>query len=233
MLSSVPSVAVRFLFACSAVCLVTSSARSQNPKEFQTTGHFDPKSLSVKFAGEAKQNEAFEKPVGGGLIFRLAPNASGWPPGWEIRINADTEADSGETTSPDFVWVVTPPYRSSNPRHLDTQYGISLKDAVAWSPRDFSFVLTGKDYKSAKTALDKVLWPKTEQEQQQGLEEIARVPVGVGLLTILDSHVTEGKAEGNVGSIDWIKFTVELRLPCDFPIAKNLTADRRTCTRLR
>lgn len=223
----IPCVVLR-VAAAVAIGVLAFSGGSQQPSDLPTTGHFDPKFLIVKFAGEAEQNKAFDKPLGGGLTFRLAPNGKNWPTGWEIRIAPVTSAVPGEEAQ-DFVWVVTPPYRSSNARYLDTQYGITSKEAVAWSPREFSFVLSSSDYAAAKASAEKVLWPKTDQQEQEGLDELARIPVGIGTLAILDSRVAAGKGEGDFGSIDWIKFTVELHLPCSFPASKDLAPDRSVC----
>jgi hypothetical protein len=192
-----------------------------------TTGYVEPDSQVLKFGGEAKQHEKFEKPLGGGLVFGLAPNGDGWPTGWEIRVAAGATLNE---KADDFVWVVTPPYHSSNTRYLDTQYGIRSNEAVAWTPRDFSFVLSAADYQAAAAAVDKVLYAKTVEDEQEGLEELGKITVGTGTLAILDSRVTEGKSDDDFGAIEWIKFEVELRLPCSFPVAKELAADRSFCS---
>lgn len=191
-----------------------------------TTGYVEPNSQVLKFGGEAKEHEKFEKPLGGGLVFGLAPNGDGWPTGWEIRVAAGATLDE---KADDFVWVVTPPYHSSNARYLDTQFGIASKEAVAWTPRDFSFVLSASDYKAAAAAVDKMLYANTDEHEQEGLDELGHITVGTGTLAILDSRVTEGKGDDDFGAIEWIKFEVELRLPCSFPVNEGLSADRSRC----
>lgn len=167
---------------------------------------------TVHFAGELKGREVFAKEIGQHLVFRLNPAREPNISGWTIEIHPKNET-SGEYT--EFVYVVTPPYRFRNARYLDTSYGISAKEAVAWTPRTFYFVLDKDEYKLAGDALDKTLWPGNYSDDVvdaagKVLEELTK---GEGELRILDSKISEGKNEKESGKIDWLKFAVELKFP--------------------
>jgi hypothetical protein len=65
--------------------------------------------------------------------------------GCRIGVAPKTDRAAG---GDDLVWVATPPCRSYNPRYLDTSYGITVRQALAHSPREFSFVLNCADYRT-------------------------------------------------------------------------------------
>ena len=156
---------------------------------------------SLRFQGTVNHGQEFRKSIGRGLVFVLRPKDDGW----DITVQPE-----GAAVSPgcnDFVWVATPPYRFSNPRYLDTSYGIDAREAVKWSPREFAFVLTAADCKTEQDRVARVLWPYnySEQEVKQAEEKLGTSPLGKGLLAILDSRFG--------GQIDWLKFEVRISLP--------------------
>ena len=57
-------------------------------------------------------------------------------------------------------------------------------------------------------------------------------PVATGRLSILDSRVKDPASKDDVGSIEWIKFKVELRVPCSFSVVAGtgrVTVDSSAC----
>lgn len=156
----------------------------------------------VRFSGEVSRGVSFERKLWPGLVFVLKANDSGW----DISVTDGTDRDS------DFVRVVTPPYRFDNPRYLGTVYGHSAADAVAWTPRSFSFVTSGADYMRADDAVRKLLWPSGLPETEIGAAEktLAQVPRGNGVLKI-----TGAKLLAANGWIDSLAFEVEIRPPVD------------------
>ena len=172
---------------------------------------------SLKFSGELKKGQAFEKDVDSKLLFRLAPELHpANPQGWTIEIRSQADPKH------DYVWVATPPYRSSNPRYLDTGYGISARQAVDWSPRTFDFVLTEQDYEKLNGAVRILLWPYTYTEEEHDeaeklWNEMLTNRTGQGRLQIVDFRLGSAGAEDEVGWIESLKFEVELCLPKDVP----------------
>lgn len=163
-----------------------------------------------RFGGEVTHGQPFERSLGGDLVFRLAPSPAGNPPGWTIEVRS--RALPGPEN--EFSWVVTPPYRAWNPRYLDTSYGWSARDAIAFGERDFHFVMTGADYRAAAEAVRKLLWPAglPEGELDQARRALDGVPRATGRLVIFDSRLA-GTEQGGPGWIEWIRFEVEVCLP--------------------
>ncbi len=165
-----------------------------------------------RFGGEVSRGQPFEHPLGGDLVFHLAPSPAGNPPGWTIEVRSP--ALPGPEN--EFSWVVTPPYRAWNPRYLDTSYGWSAREAITFGPRDFHFVTSGADYRSAAEAVRKLLWPAglPERELEEARRDLDGVRRATGRLVILDSRLG-GMAQGDPGRIEWIRFEVEVCLPTD------------------
>ena len=165
----------------------------------------------VRFQAEASAGQEFRRDLGRGLTFVLKPDESGWT----ITVTPAGPAGQG---CDDFVWVVTPPYRSYNQRYLEASYGTTAAEAVKMSPREFQFVLNATDCKREGERVDRVLWPYnyTDDQVKKAEAKLGSSPLGKGRLTILDSktspsgELVEGK---DFGKIDWIKFAVEIRFP--------------------
>ncbi len=173
---------------------------------------------STRFGGEVSQGQTFRKGIGHGLDFVLMPSSehSGWYTGWTIKISP--QGQPSDPDCDDFAWVVTPPYRFGNARHLDTQYGTTAQEAVRISPREFSFVLNCTDLKTERGRVDRVLWPYTysKEEVDEASAKLGSSPLGTGQLWIKRFRITPGKKSevgAELGAIHWIKFRVEIRFP--------------------
>ena len=155
-------------------------------------------------SGHVEQGELYEHELDGGLIFRLVPNSAGNPPGWVITVAPKDHSRD------DYVWVATPPYRFWNPRYVDISYGVSAKESISTSPRDFSFVTNESDYKSANDAVDTVLWPYnyTKKEVNEAMTKLDTMHKKRGTFTITDASLKHG-ADGN-DQIEGLSFKVEL-----------------------
>ncbi len=175
----------------------------------------NPTCVATRFAGEVGKEQAFEKEFGPGLLFRLKPERHpANPQGWTIEVRSKANPEH------DYLLVATPPYRSSNPRYLDTAYGMNARQAVEWSPRGFSFVLTEQDYQKLSDALEFLLWPGNYSSQQvktaeKEWKEILAKRSIEGRLRILDSRIGSTGPEDEVGWIEHLKFEVELCVPAE------------------
>jgi hypothetical protein len=190
------------------------------------------KSLHLGFAFEVSEGQVFEKEIGAALIFRLDSGHDLKISGWTIEIVPKEAPKDDVNQKVEFIWVVTEPYRSSNPRYLDTSYGTTAKEAVAWSPRSFRLVLTMAEYEKVTKALDVILWPYnySQAEIDKATDTLRTVPTAGGALTILDSRITEAGKDGSMGRILWLKCAVDLSLQCDFSAAPGIELDRSGCT---
>lgn len=182
--------------------------------------------LQLVFQGEVSDGQTFEQAIGGNLLFRLNPVGSHGS-GWTIEV---IPRDAEDPEHSEYAWVVTPPYHFGNQRYLDTSYGVSAKEAVHNTPREFNFVLNEDQFKKAYDLVELAIssHPESDHRSQAELEKesneaiaaLMKLPVSTGQLLILDSKTTEPSEPKDLGSIKWIKFKVILRVPCDFAAAK-------------
>lgn len=164
----------------------------------------------VRFSGEVRSGEMFEKPVATGVLFRLSPSQDPSTPGWRIEVYREQSIRPERELS----WVATPPYRGWNPRYVEVSYGHDAKEVAATSPRNFSFVLTLLDQFKASAMVRKVLWPGgASAEQLKGVQrDLDSIPRGNGSLAILNFKLTGEEGE-KAGHIEWLRFQVELSVP--------------------
>ena len=153
---------------------------------------------TVSLSGEVNAGEDFSARLPGGLVFTLEAvrQAPPNPSGWTIRVN------KAERPEPDLVWPGNPPYRFDNVRYLDTSYGKTPEQMLAWNPRRFSFY---DDPQAAEAKVrwieGAVLWPAADEPPP------APDPRGMGVLNILDSRID---VVGEERAVTWMRFEVRL-----------------------
>lgn len=161
-------------------------------------------------AGRVEQGQTFEAAVAANLVFRLVPEIHpNNPSGWTIQITPAGDPDA------DYLMVATPPYRFSNPRYVDTGYGMTAAAALSWTPREFAFVAEAQDYETATESLGVLLWPgsRTQAEVERAQTALDEVPTYRGLFWIEDGATAPPDDRRPQGDIDWITFRVELCVP--------------------
>lgn len=191
--------------------------------------------IRVSFSGEVSAYHTFEHEFGA-LRFRLNPQAASF--GWNIEVAPRKETNP---TRSEYVWVVTPPYHFGNIRYLDTSYGTKAEDAVKVSPRDFNFVLDQEQFNCAADLVNLAIssHPVDDHKSDAGHEKegsdavaaLESMSIGKGRLEIIDSRVNRPGGEHGLGAIEWLKFKIELRVPCDFAISDSadMVIDRAGC----
>jgi hypothetical protein len=183
---------------------------------------------AICFSVEVSAGEKFHKDLNDALAFdlQLVPDSRSYPVGeWTIAVSPrEPENDCTEIVS-----VVNGPYRYHNDLMIDMSYGYTAEDEVSASPvSKFSFVTNCKDYSTESKRLEIVLWPYnwTEQEANKALAELGSSPLGSGRLWIIDSRISHANdtSDSKLGNIEWMQFTVEIRLPYQQPKrAKSVT----------
>lgn len=168
-----------------------------------------PGSSEVRFAGEVVDGASFEREIGHDLVFQLIPLGGDTPGGWVIEIVPKGRPSDDEI---EFSGVVTPPYHFYNDRYVAGAYGYSTKEAVAITLRQFNFVLSVGDRRIAEDVVNSMLYPSVSsaEEKERISSEAADLRLGHGVLRILRSRVTLGKA-GKPDAIAWLKFDVALK----------------------
>jgi hypothetical protein len=177
------------------------------------------------FIGEVADGKTFEREIAHGLFFRLAATGDKVS-GWNIEIVPKSGAPQDE-----FSRVATPPYHFENPRYLDTSYAVKAKNAVAFSPRTFNFVLTKSDYEVAADFVESIIYANTASkgDLKEKDRKAAKVEVGAGELYVLDSRITPGESENETGKIAWIKFEVKLKFHSGRNMTEILDPAMRVC----
>lgn len=70
------------------------------------------------------------------------------------------------------------------------------------------------------------------KESQDATAALMKFPVAKGKLWILDSRIKNSTEKQDPGSIRWIKFKVELRVPCNFHFVEDagkIAVDTSVC----
>ena len=176
---------------------------------------------AICFSGEIMAGKEFRKTLNEDMDFVLSPqNAEfvGLPQtdsGWNIEV-VPSHMENGCDENSEFAYLVTPPYRYHSELNIDMSYGTSAEEEVENSPRDFAFVMNCAEYKVESERLAIILWPgRSSKREVDEAYSKRRAPVGTGLLWITDSKVSHESdtADYKVGTIKWMKFTVEIKLP--------------------
>jgi hypothetical protein len=169
----------------------------------------------LTFTGDLLKGRSFEQRIGANLFFRLVPQELGWT----IFVGSKADAENN------FCGVVTPPYRGVNALQIE---GWHFRNSDNSGPnetgpknvnapqklREFYFVLSETDYRSAVDALQILLWPYSYSKQQIDRAERAHADLrkGSGTLTIRDLKLNTLEPDQQAG-IEHITFNVSLVLP--------------------
>jgi hypothetical protein len=178
--------------------------------------------IDVHIAGEVTRGKIFQQDIGHDLVFRLAPSPGSPDIGWRIEIALKSDPDDGPI---EFSAVATPPYRMYNPRYLETSFGNSAKEAVATTPRVFYFVQSVDDEHRAEECLNAAMYPTnvSDEEKVRVAEEQNQIQLGKGELRILKSRIGRSKTLTDAGTIDYIRFEVDLEFSPGLTMANILT----------
>jgi hypothetical protein len=198
-------------FACLAFSLLTLAATFvASPRGVaQAQKKIDSTKPDLVISGEVTAGNSFVRDIGGGLVFRLVPTPEGFGHGWDIEIVPKENPGGGYA---EYSSIVTPPYHFYNERYLNPSYGITAREAVGISPRVFQFVETPEDSQAAYEVVNSVIYATDWEQHRDSLAAAAKkISLGTGELNILESRITEGKNNEDLGSIDRVKFEVALR----------------------
>jgi hypothetical protein len=164
----------------------------------------------ITFGGELSAGKSIHHAIGSNLVFWLVPSPASFGKGWDIEVMPKGNPESG---FPEYAAMATPPYHMYKPTYVNASYGVSAQQAVAMSPRKFYFVETADDSQAASAVVNTVVYSLDWQSRKDSLAaQAAEIALGAGELTIVQSRITPGRNNEDLGSIDWIKFQVRLTL---------------------
>lgn len=163
---------------------------------------------AICFSGKVSDGEEFRKTLNAELEFVLKP-------GWNITIAPKRP----EGRCDEFASVVNAPYRAHRDLYIDTSYAWTAEQEVSTSPREFRFVTNCTDYRMEASRLDIVMWPytATQQKYDEALAKLGTSALGKGCLWITNSKISHAgdTPDEKLGKIEWMTFTVEIKLPHD------------------
>lgn len=190
--------------------------------------------IKVVFSGAVNAGDGFRRAIGSGLTFRLDP----WEDneGWEFEIGPTAKNPENPNEWDQYAYLLTPPYRFSSPRDINTGWGTMAQDAVKGG-HEFRFALDRADAAKGAAAIEKVLWPDSDQAQAEAFKVLKSLAAGSGEFKVLDSKITPGTPvpgysnceDRQCGQIHWIKFEVVLVVPRSFKTDPSLRRDRAQC----
>lgn len=177
----------------------------------------------IVVTGQLASGEALEKRIGGGLVFRIAPekpDRDGKANGWEITLGP-----SG--TDDDYIYPVTPPLRFNGVQTLGPSYGDDAKASLGHT-HEMRFVLDSADYKRIWPLLTNALWPYSAPDPDKaGFEYLAALRhLSTGLLRL---SVTSYDKDADTELIRRIEFRAEFSAPASFHFEPNLKPQQAEC----
>lgn len=182
------------LFA--SVLANAQTGKKQSRRKVPTVSAPECSQGSICFSGEIREGQEFRRAVTEDLDFVLQ-----LPGGFDIVFRAK------EPLCMLSSWVANPPLRAHHDTEIAADYDWTAEQEVQTSPREFRFVTTCADY---QTLLD--LSQNDATKYFANRELLAK---GQGRLWITDSRVTHshGTVSKEQGAIEWIKFSVEIKIP--------------------
>ena len=160
-----------------------------------------------RFTGEVRQGQQFEKAFAPNMVFRLEPYA-GNDSGWSIRIAPGTDSAA---SSMDCIGAIQVPLHGDTTLEIEPPEDGASKDP-SWKQRAFDFVATAEDCKVAWGLMNDANYNHTlsEKEREQAGARQEKLPLHHGKFTILDARYGPANATNGHGTLEWLKFEVDL-----------------------
>jgi hypothetical protein len=166
--------------------------------------------MAKRFTGELKRGERFQKLVAPNMLFALEPYA-GSDSGWTIRLAPGTDSKS---MSMDCIGAISEPLHGDKNLEIEPPDDLS-KEPVTWRPREFEFVPDSANCQTAWELMNLVYYASklTDEQRADAGEKLGKIPTAHGKFTVMDSLLRPAGNPNDSGSIEWIKFEVELHFP--------------------
>jgi hypothetical protein len=191
---------------------------------------------SICFSGEVSAGEEFRKPLNDDLEFVLRPVGVDLKQGWGIEVVSRKPEGEGPPPghcSDALAMVVNGPYRQHNQLLIDMSYGWTAEEEVGDSPREFRFVTNCADFRVERERLLIALGGTnsagvrvaSDEEYWKTVEALGSNARGKGRVWITASKTSRADyspdgftkdqlgVSDHSGTILWIKFSVEIKLP--------------------
>jgi hypothetical protein len=200
--------------ACKKPQVTASASPMPVSKKSAPTPPEPLKGDTIHFTGEVNRGDRFRAPAGSNLIFALEPYA-GSDSGWTIRLLPGADAKS---MSMDCIGAVSEPLHGDKNVEIELPDDLSQKPAK-WKPREFEFVPDPASCKTAWDLMKLVYYPSklSDEQRAEAGEKLGKIPTAHGKFTVLQSVLRPAPNANETGSIEWLKFEVELNFPAPAP----------------
>jgi hypothetical protein len=160
----------------------------------------------LRFAGEVRRSSRYEKMFAPNMYFRLEPYA-GNDSGWSIRI-----APGGDSSSAamDCIGAISEPLHGNAEVEIEPlQRDPSPRD---WKEREFEYVAGAQDCKQAWGLANIANYSSKlpDKEREEASTKLGQIPKRRGKFSILDSRSGTSDASNERGTLEWLKFEVDL-----------------------
>jgi hypothetical protein len=164
-----------------------------------------------ELSGEVTKGHGFEKPVVGGLIFRLAPDA-GSDSGWEIHLAPAAEPS---LASIDCVGAVSEPVHGDDHLSIEPPGLDKEGNEAQWKKREFDFVPNPEDCKKAWDLGNEAHYPSklTDKQREEADAKLGKILTSHGVFQITDFRLSKSASKGALAQIEWLKFAIRLEFP--------------------
>lgn len=186
---------------------IVACAQSEKKMPRKKAGASKPECTqgAICFSGEVRDGQEYRRSINTDLDFVLKGGS-----GIAVFPRHPDDKNCDE-----FARVVTGPQRAHNPLEIDAAYDWTAEQEVETSPREFNFVTSCDEYRSASALLQIALWPESAGKFEVAMARLNSLRTGQGRVWLTDSKVTHSHdniVAGN-GAIEWMRFSVEIRLP--------------------
>ena len=201
-------------FGCKRPQVAASASPVPSLKNSALMAPEAPKANTVRLSGEVKRGQRFTQAAGNNLIFALEPYA-GNDSGWTIRLMPGSDTKS---ISMDCIGAVSEPLHGDKNLEIEPPDDLS-QEPVKWKPREFEFVADSANCKAAWELMNVVYYPSklTDEQRAEAGEKLGKIPTTHGKFTVVNSLLRPAGNPNDTGSIEWLKFEVELNFPASSP----------------
>jgi hypothetical protein len=172
--------------------------------------------VSFKVVLNAKND--YERELGGGLLFRMTEEGSGW----------FVDIVPAEEVTKDYIYPVNLPLRFNPNQTLGPGYGETIQSSLSHT-HEMNFLLDPPDYERISALMENVLWPHKTADPDKALDAYTNA-VGNARKGSLRIAISSYKTDAN-GALARIKLRVQITNPMDFHFAPGLNSWPSPCPR--
>lgn len=190
--------------------------------QFLPVGGFAQRSPScqiVSFKVTLNTNASYERELGGGLLFRVRREKSGW----------FVDIVPAEENTKDYIYPVNLPLRFNPNQTLGPGNGETVQSSLSHS-HEMNFLLDRRDYDRISALVPGVLRSNETPDPDKALADYTKAVENARKGSVKIA-ISSYKADSKAGALTHIKLRVSITTPPDFQFAPGLLAWPAPCPR--